>query len=165
MRKRVLMSAMILMVLFVIMMAPVNAKKTVELYASHVEMEQIDAGEVWEANGILHMKGSYWRGTEEVIVPASLGTATFEEWYNHLSLNLATGEGTVSAKWKLTFPQGTIEGSWRGKITQGYIINGTFVGTHGTGEFEGVKKKGTVDGMLTSETTAVAEISGIIVWP
>jgi hypothetical protein len=165
MRKRVLMSAMILMVLFVIMMAPVNAKKTVELYASHVEMEQIDAGEVWEANGILHMKGSYWRGTEEVIVPASLGTATFEEWYNHLSLNSATGEGTVSAKWKLTFPQGTIEGNWRGKITQGYIINGTFVGTHGTGEFEGVKKKGTVDGMLTSETTAVAEISGIIVWP
>ena len=161
MNKKVLLSAIALLVLSMMMFSPVKAK-TVEPYESIVEMELVDWGEVWYSEeGILHMKGSYWLGTEV----GTLGTGIFEEWYNHLSLDPATGEGTVSAKWKLTLPEGTIEGSWRGKITLGYIISGTFVGTHGTDEFEGVKKMGSIEGMLTSDTTAVAEISGIIVYP
>jgi len=166
MNKNVLMSLMILLVLSITVISPVKGKKTVELYESHVEMELIDPGTMWfNEKGIMHLKGSYWNGTEEVSVPVGLGTAIFEEWYNHLSLDPTTGKGTLSAKWRLTFPGGTIEGSARGKITEGYLLSGTFVGAHGSGDFEGVKKMGSFEGMLTSETTAVAEISGIIVYP
>ena len=166
MNKKALMSTIALLVLTMMIALPARAK-TVEPYESHVEMELIDPGkEPWVSEeGILHMKGSYWAGTEEVIVPGGLGTAIFEEWYDHLSLDPITGEGTLSAKWRLTFPGGTIEGSARGKITLGYILSGTFVGTHGTGDFEGVKKMGSFEGELIDETHAVAEISGIIVYP
>ena len=160
MNKKVLM--LIIPLLALSMMVTSVKAKTVEPYESLVEMWLVDPGEVWYSEeGILHMRGSYWAGTEE----GTLGMGIFEEWYNHLSLDETTGEGTVSAKWKLTLPEGTIEGSWRGKITLGYIISGTFVGTHGTGEFEGVKKSGSVEGFLTDPTHALAEISGIIVWP
>jgi hypothetical protein len=163
--KKVWISIVALLVLSVVLVAPITAK-TVELYASHVEMELIDPGTMWFSDeGIMHLKGSYWAGTEEVSVPGGLGTAIFEEWYNHLSLDPITGEGTLSAKWRLTFPGGSIEGSARGKITAGYLLSGTFVGTHGSGDFEGVSKMGSFEGMLTSDTTAVAEISGIIVFP
>jgi hypothetical protein len=163
--KKVLISIVALLVLSMFLVAPIEAK-TVELYESHVEMELIDPGTMWfSEEGIMHLKGSYWTGTEEVFVPSGLGTAIFEEWYNHLSLDPVTGEGTLSAKWRLTFPGGTIEGSARGRITNGYLLSGTFVGTHGSGDFEGVKKMGSFEGMLTSETTAVAEISGIIIFP
>jgi len=163
--KKVLISIAVLLVLSAVLVAPIKAK-TVSPYASHIEMELIDPGTMWVSEeGIIHLKGSYWAGTEEITVPSGLGTAIFEEWYNHLSLDPTTGEGTLSAKWRLTLPEGTIEGSARGKITLGYILSGTFVGTHGTGIFEGVKKMGSFEGMLTSETTVVVEISGIIVYP
>ena len=163
--KKVLISIAALLVLSAVLVAPIKAK-TVSPYASHIEMELVDPGTMWVSEeGIIHLKGSYWAGTEEIIVPSGLGTAIFEEWYNHLSIDPTTGEGTLSAKWRLTLPEGTIEGSARGKITLGYILSGTFVGTHGTGEFEGVKKMGSFEGMLTSETTVVVEISGIIVYP
>jgi hypothetical protein len=162
MNKKILMPTIVLLVLSMLVISPVKAKKTVEPYASHVEMELIDPGKMWVSEeGILHFKGSYWKGTEV----GTLGEAIFEEWYQHLSLNPETGEGTCSAKWLLTFPEGTIAGSWRGKITLGSVISGTFVGTHGTGEFEGVKKMGSVEGAMINETYAVAEISGIVVFP
>ena len=165
MNKKVLMSTIALLALTMMLALPARAK-TVELYESHIEMELIDPGTVWfSEEGIMHLKGAYWAGTEEVIVPGGLGTAIFEEWYNHLSLDPITGEGTLSAKWRLTFPGGTVEGSARGKITEGYLLSGTFVGCHGSGDFAGVKKMGSFEGMLTSETTAIAEISGIIVYP
>ncbi len=159
--KKVLISIVALLVLSTVLVAPIKAK-TVELYASHVEIELIDPGKMWVSeDGILHFKGSYWKGTEI----GTLGEAIFEEWYEHLSLNPETGEGTCSAKWRLTLPEGTLSGSWRGEITLGYILSGTFVGTHGTGDLEGVMKMGSIEGMITSETTAEAEISGIIVYP
>jgi hypothetical protein len=163
--KKVWISIVALLVLSVVLVAPITAK-TVELYASHIEMELIDPGTMWVSDdGIMHLKSSYWAGTEEVSVPGGLGTAIFEEWYNHLCLDPITGDGTLSAKWRLTFPEGTIEGSARGTITAGYLLSGTFVGTHGSGDFAGVKKMGSFEGMLTSDTTAVAEISGIIIYP
>lgn len=159
--KKVLISIVALLVLSMVLVAPIKAK-TVELYESHIEIELIDPGKVWVSEeGILHFKDSYWNGTEV----GTLGEGIFEEWYEHLSINPETGDGTASAKWLLTLPEGTLSGSWSGKITLGYIITGTFIGTHGTGDLEGVKKMGSIDGMLTSETTAVAEISGIIIYP
>jgi hypothetical protein len=165
MNKKVLISIIAFLVIAMMLALPVRAK-IVESYESYVEMELIDPGTMWfSEEGIMHVKGAYWAGTEEVSVPGGLGTAIFEEWYNHLSLDPITGKGTLNAKWRLTFPGGTIEGSARGKITEGYLLSGTFVGTHGSGDFEGVKKMGSFEGMLTSETTAIAEISGIIVYP
>ncbi len=165
MHKNVLMATITLFVL-TMLLAPPSRARTVEPYESHVEMELVDPGTMWVSEeGIMHLRGAYWVGTEEVIVPGGLGTATFEEWYNHLSLDPITGAGTLNAKWRLTFPGGSIEGSARGTIAEGYLLSGTFVGTHGTGDFAGVKKMGSFDGMLTSETTAVADISGIIVYP
>ena len=165
MDKKALISTIALLVIAMMLALPVRAK-IVEPYESHIEMELIDPGTMWfSEEGVMHVKGSYWAGIEEVSVPSGLGTAIFEEWYNHLSLDPITGEGTLSAKWRLTFSGGTIEGSARGKIAEGYLLSGTFVGTHGSGDFEGVKKMGSFEGMLTSETTAVAEISGIIVYP
>jgi len=163
--KKLLMLIAAVLVLSMVLVAPIKAK-TVSPYVSHIEMELIDPGMMWVSEeGVIHLKGSYWAGTEEIIVPGGLGTAIFEEWYNHLSLDPITGEGTLSAKWQLTLPGGTIEGSARGKITEGYLLSGTFVGTHGSGDFEGVKKMGSFEGMLTSETTALVEISGIIIYP
>ena len=160
--KKVLISIVALLVLSMVLVAPTKAK-TVELYESHIEIELIDPGkEPWiSEDGILHFKDSYWKGTEV----GTLGEGTFEEWYEHLSINLETGEGTASAKWLLTLPEGNLSGSWRGKITQGYILSGTFVGTHGTGDLEGVKKMGSIDGMIIDETHAVADITGIIIYP
>jgi len=165
MDKKALISTIALLVIAMMLALPVRAK-IVEPYESHIEMELIDPGTMWfSEEGVMHVKGSYWAGIEEVSVPSGLGTAIFEEWYNHLSLDPITGEGTLSAKWRLTFPGGTVEGSARGKITEGYLLSGTFVGCHGSGDFAGVKKMGSFEGMLTSETTAIAEISGIIVYP
>ena len=165
MHKKVLTVTISLFVLTMMLALPARAR-TVEPYESHIEMEMIDPGTMWfSEEGIMHLRGAYWMGTEEVIVPGGLGTAIFEEWYNHLSLDPITGAGTLNAKWRLTFAEGTIEGSARGTIAEGNLLSGTFVGTHGTGDFAGVKKMGSFDGMLTSETTAVADISGIIVYP
>jgi len=165
MKKVVLMSIVVLLALSMMFISPAKAR-TVEPYQSHIEAAMVDPGKQWVSEeGILHIKDSYWKGTEEVSVPETLGTAIFEEWYDSLSLDLATGEGTVTLKWKLTFPGGIIEGSARGTISQGYLISGTFVGTHGTGDFEGVKKMGSIEGMLLDPTHMEAEISGIIVYP
>jgi len=165
MNKKVLMSAIALLTLSMLIVSPVKAR-TVETYQSHIEAALVDPGKQWiSEEGILHIKNSYWKGTEEVIVPGTLGTAIFEEWYDSLSLDLATGKGTLTVKWKLTFPGGTIEGSARGIISQGYLVSGTFVGTHGTNDFEGVKKMGSIDGILLDPQHMEAEISGIIVFP
>jgi len=163
-KKVVLMSIVVLLALS---MLSISVKaRTVETYQSHIEAELMDPGKQWVSEeGIFHTKDSYWKGTEEVSVPGNLGTAVFEEWYDSLSLDLATGEGTLTVKWKLTFPGGTIEGSARGTISQGYLVSGTFVGTHGTGDFDGVKKMGSIEGMLLDPTHMEAEVSGIIVFP
>jgi len=162
MKKKVLMSSITLLALMSIMVISSVEAKTVEPYWSCVEIWLVDEGKKWiSEEGILHYKDSYWRGYES----GTLGNATFEEWYNHLSLNLETGEGTLNAKWLLTLPEGTIAGSWRGKITLGYILSGTFVGTHGTGDFRGVKKMGSVYGVLLDPTHATANITGMVVYP
>jgi hypothetical protein len=164
-KKVVLISIASLLVLSMMSISPAKAR-TVETYQSHIEAELMDPGKQWiSEEGIFHTKNSYWKGTEEVSVPGNLGTAVFEEWYDSLSLDMATGEGTLTVKWKLTFPGGTIEGSARAIISQGYLVSGTFVGTHGTGDFEGAKKMGSIEGMLLDPTHMQAEVSGIIVFP
>ena len=161
MNKKILMVTTALLALSMLTISPIKAK-TVELYESHLEAELIDPGKQWVSEeGILHIKGAYWLGTEV----GTLGTGIFEEWYQSFSLNLATGEGTLTVKWLLTFPEGTIAGSARAKITGGFQISGSFVGTHGTGEFEGVRKMGSIEGVILDPEHIEGEILGIVVYP
>ena len=159
--KKVMLATIAILILSVLFVAPTKAK-TVEPYEARIEITLMDPGKQWVSeDGVLHIKDSYWLGTEV----SSLGTNKFEDWES-FHIDLATGEGTFCGKWLLTIgTQGTISGSARGTLSMGYLIQGMFVGTHGTGEFEGVQKKGSLEGFLTDPTHAVMDCYGKIVYP
>jgi len=159
--KKILLPVVALLILSVMLIAPIKAK-TAEPYSSHIESALIDPGKQWiSEDGILHIRDSYWKGTEV----GTLGSSTLEDWLS-FNINLATGAGTFSGNWLLTFDgHGTISGSATGKISLGYLINGMFIGTHATGEFEGIQKKGSLDGMLTDPMHAVMEAVGAVYYP
>jgi len=159
--KKVLLPMVALLIVSVMLIAPTKAK-TAEPYSSHIESALIDPGKQWiSEEGILHIRNSYWMGTEV----GTLGSSTLEDWLS-FNIDLATGEGTFSGKWLLTFEgRGTMSGSAIGKISLGYLISGMFIGTHATGEFEGVQKKGSLDGMLLDPTFAVMEALGTVYYP
>ena len=159
--RKILLPMVALLVLSVMLIAPTMAKTEVP-YSSHIETALVDPGKQWVTqNGILHIRDSYWKGTEV----GTLGSGTFEEWLS-LNINSATGEGTFSSHWLLTYEgHGTISGSARGTISKGYLINGTFIGTHGTGEFEHVQKKGSLNGMLVDSTHTEIEAVGTVFYP
>ncbi len=159
--KKVLLPIVALLILSVMLIAPAKAK-TKEPYSSYIESALIDPGKQWVSeDGILHIRDSYWAGTEV----GTLGTSKFEDWLS-FNINLATGEGTFSGNWLLTFEgRGTFSGSATGKISQGYLITGMFIGTHATGEFEGIQKKGSLNGMLTDPTHAILYAEGTVYYP
>lgn len=159
--KKVLILAGALLMMSMILIAPTKAK-TEEPYSSHIESALIDPGKQWVSeDGILHIRSSYWVGTEV----GTLGYSTLEDWLS-FNIDLATGEGTFSGFWLLTFEgRGTISGTATGKISLGYLIHGMFIGTHATGEFEGVQKKGSLDGMLLDPTHAVMDALGTVYYP
>ena len=159
--KKALISAVALLVVSMLLVAPTKAK-TVEAYSSHIESVLMDPGKQWVSeDGILHIRDSYWVGTEV----GTLGSSILEDWLS-FNIDLATGEGTFNGNWLLTFEgRGTFSGSAAGKISLGYLINGMFIGTHATGEFEGVQKKGALDGMLLDPTHAVMEAVGSVYYP
>jgi len=158
-----LMSTIVLLALSMVLISPVKAI-TKETYTSHMELELIDPGIQWVSEGILYIEDSYWSGTCE----GTLGRkGTYEGWVS-VSINLATQEGTVSEKFKITITKGrsrgTLSGSSRGKITMPQF-SGTFVATHGTGDFEGVKIKGSFEGFHPDLEHIVAEAEGTIKYP
>jgi len=138
---------------------------TKETYTSHMELELVNPGIRWVSEeGILQIRDSYWSGTYK----GTLGRkGTYEGWVS-VSINLKTGEGTLSENWLITITkgrsQGTLAGSNRGKITMP-LISGTFVGTHGTGEFEGVQIMGLWEGFHPDLTHVVVEAEGTIKYP
>lgn len=150
-----------LLVMSVMLVAPINAK-TREAYSSYIDSFCIDPGKQWVTeDGILHIRDSYWVGTEV----GTLGSSTLEDWLS-FNIDLATGQGTFSGHWLLTFEgRGTFSGSATGKISMGYLISGMFIGTHATGEFEGVQKKGSLNGFLLDPTHAVMDAVGTIYYP
>jgi len=159
--KKILMLATALLIVCMMFIVPTKAK-TEEPYSAHIESALIDPGKQWVSeDGILHIRDSYWVGTEV----GTLGSSTLEDWLS-FNINLATGKGTLSGYWLLTFEgRGTISGSATGKISMGYLISGMFIGTHATGEFEGVQKKGLLDGMLLDPNHAVMEAVGTTYYP
>ena len=164
MEKKILMPTIVLLVLSIVIISPVKAI-TKEPYWEHVEFDPADfdqPGKQWTSEeGILHIKDWHWVGTYE----GTLGTGTMDVWFEHISLDLATGEGTLSGKWLVTItPQDTTAGSARGKITGFVFGSGTFAGTHGTGMFEGVKKMGSFDVNMASIPYTIDAL-GTIVYP
>jgi hypothetical protein len=140
--KKVLMSTIVLTALFMVLISPVKAI-TKEDYTSYMELELKDPGKRWVSEeGIFQIRNSYWNGTVE----GTLGTeGTYEAWVS-LSINLATGDGTLREKWLITITsQGTLAGTSRGEFTMPQF-SGTFEGTCGTGDFEGVKIMGSFEG-------------------
>jgi len=159
--KKILLPIVALLILSVMLITPAKAK-TKEPYSSYIERTLIDHGKQWVSeDGILHIRDSYWAGTET----GSLGTSKFEDWLS-MNIDLATGEGTFNGKWRLTFEgRGTFSGTATGKISQGYLITGMFIGTHATGEFEGFQKKGSLNGMLTDPTHSILYAEGTVCYP
>ena len=159
--RKILLPMVTLLVLSVMLIAPTMAKTEVP-YSSNIESALIDPGKQWVTeDGILHIRDSYWKGTEV----GTLGNGIFEDWLS-FNINLATGEGTFSGHWLLTYEgRGTISGSARGTISMGYLINGMFIGTHGTSEFEHVQKKGSLNGMLVDSTHTEIEAVGTVFYP
>ena len=151
MRKIALMSTVALLILSLMMIvSPVKAV-TKEPYWEHSEFNPADFDQPvkqWiSEEGILHTKDWHWVGTYE----GTLGTGTMDIWFEQISLDLATGEGTLSGSWLITItPQNTLSGSGRGIITGYVFVLGTFAGTHGTGAFEGVKKMGSFNVNMAS---------------
>lgn len=159
--KKALISAVALLALSMLLVAPTKAK-TVEAYSSRIESVLMDPGKQWVSeDGILHIRDSYWVGTEI----GTLGSSTLEDWLS-LNVDLATGEGNFYGHWLLTFEgRGTFSGSATGKISLGYLINGMFIGTHATGEFEGLQKKGSLNGYLSDPTHMVLDAVGSVYYP
>jgi len=143
------------------LIVPTKAKTT-EPYSSHIESALIDPGKQWVSeDGVLHIRDSYWMGTEV----GTLGSSVLEDWLS-LNVDLATGKGNFYGHWQLTFEGGsTFSGTATGKISMGYLINGMFIGTHATGEFEGVQKKGSLDGMLTDPMHMILDAVGTVYYP
>jgi len=163
-KKVVLISTIALLTLAIMIISPVKAI-TKAPYWEHVEFNPEDfdqPGKQWiSEEGILKIKDWHWVGSYE----GTLGIGTMDVWFEHISLDLATGKGTLSGSWLVTItPQDTMAGSARGTIT-GYVLgSGTFVGTHGTGMFEGVKKTGSFNVNMASIPYTI-DATGTIVYP
>lgn len=157
MRKMTLMSALTILALFLMMFSQAKAI-TREPYWAHHEIDLVDPGKIWVGgNGIQHVKDSYYNGTAE----ASLGTGTLQLWYEQISLNLTSGEGAFNGKFLITIPnKGTIAGTGRGIITGFVDAFGTFVATHGTGDFVDVHVMGSFSAVFTSATHAQMNCTG-----
>jgi len=163
-KKMILMPSIALFALSIMIIMPVKAI-TKEPYWEHVEFDPADFDQPlkqWiSEEGIFQVRDWHWVGTYE----GTLGTGIMDVWFEHISLNLATGEGTCNGKWLITItPQNTIAGSARGAITGFVYGSGTFAGTHGTGAFEGIRKMGSFSVNMAS-TPYTIDAWGTIIYP
>jgi hypothetical protein len=140
MNKKVLIPVMVLLVLFAV--APVMAAPAAKIpYTANVKLDIISIDKVWTTKrGIQQVRGliaeGFFNSTELGIVNANM-------WKKlDYTLNTITGKGTMHGKFVLTVGvAGTIEGSFRDKITDSTHLAGTVVG-QGTGAFAGWKTMG-----------------------
>jgi hypothetical protein len=141
MDKKALMPAIALVALLIVV--PVIAAPAAWIpYTADVRLEVTSPGKVWTTEGgILHVKGLIAEGSFD---SADLGISDATMWKTiDYVLNMITGEGTMHGKFILTVDgMGTLEGSFRDKITESTHLSGTVVG-QGTGGFAGWKTMGT----------------------
>ena len=126
----------------------VAAEPKTEVHLStYADFELVDPGKVWIAGNTLHVKDSYWHGTST----GPMGSVPYDRWYEQISINLETGEGTFKVRARIypPIPGTTFEVVCNeGKITDFTTFEGKFV-AHGTGVLEGVFAKGTMQGTIT----------------
>jgi len=158
MDRKVLIPIAVLAFFAIMTISPVTAITKAD-YWEHVEGAVTGApAKAWQANGIMHLKDLPWEGSYE----GTLGTGTMEVCFEHITVNIETGEGTCLGTWMIDIGGNTLSGSACGKITGGLTgtSEGFFRGTHGTGAFEGIVKWGTytvnlATGELDAEGTII----------
>jgi len=140
MNKKILVTTIaILALIMMVAISPVMAIEKETWWSHAYKWVVIEPGEQWVSEeGILHTKDRHNHATYECTV----GTGTAEQWIT-VSMDLATGEGTLHAKMSVTITSGmtgSFELSITGKVYgYGALIEGKAVG-HGTaGELEGIK--------------------------
>ncbi len=142
-RRSVLIGAATLLALFLLTAIPPAMAVSKQPYSAQVQYTTIGApAKVWFADGIMQAEDMDWSGS----YVGTLGTGTIDVTFQHLTLNTATGAGTLIATWTITIPgAGTMSGSVNGNIVGGLTgtSDGYFRGTHGTGAFANVEKMGT----------------------
>ena len=159
MRRVVLVSTIALLALAIMIISPVKAIIK-EPYWDHVEGSITGyPAKAWQAGPIMHIEGLPFVGS----CIGTLGTGTMEVFFEHITVNTETGEGTSLATWTIIVGENTLSGTANGRITGGLagIGEGYFRGTQGTGEFEGMEKMGTYTVNLA---TGVLDCEGVIIY-
>ena len=159
--RKILIPVMALLVLFVV--APVTtAPATKTPYTANVRLQITDPGKAWTTKGdILHVKGLIAEG---LFNSSELGIVNAAMWKKlDFTLDTITGNGTMHGRFVLAVEAGTLEGSFRDKITDSTHLAGTVVG-QGTGAFEGVKTIGTWEGDIMG-TEIVNVLDAILLSP
>lgn len=101
-----------------------------------LDSEQIDPGEEWVEDGILHVRGKRGINRLETDNDRVTGVLTIEYDYD---LNLTTGAGTMTGKWHVDPDE--YEGTWQGRsslVFTNFILSGIGIG-RGYGDFQGMK--------------------------
>ena len=159
MNGKVVMPTIALLFLAMMAISPVMAINK-EYYWEHCEgAVSGPPGKFWVSGGIMHLVDMPWSGS----YVGTLGTGTIEVFWEHITVNTATGEGTCMGTWTVFIGENTLSGSANGKITGG--ITGTnegyFRGTHGTCAFEGIQKMGTY---YVDLATGSLDAEGVIIY-
>lgn len=151
MRKKILGSTVALLALSMMAVSPARAKPTKKVHTFTIKGSGvISFDKMWYSGNTMHAKG----GNMIRAYSGSLGLGHVGVRFEHVMLNLKTGRGTFSAKWKLLVCHclGEFEGAFRGIITTEstglFRLSGTFTGTHGTLEFEGMNTFGRFEGTM-----------------
>lgn len=108
----------------------------------------------WLSDDILHMRGGGHIGDVWGDLEGSL------TYVGDIQLNTVTYDGTGGGILCLTVNYGELSGTFEGRMVikvAGGFITGMFI-CHGDGDFEGMKLKGTCEGAMGGEYSAIATI-------
>jgi len=159
MNRKVVMPTIALLFLAMMAISPVMAINKEPYWEHCVVAPSGPPGKFWVSGYIMHLMHLPWSGS----YVGTLGTGTIEVFWEHITVNIATGEGTCQGTWTVFIGDDTLSGSANGKITGGLTgtSEGFFRGTHGTGAFEGIQKMGTY---VVNLATGILDAEGVIIY-
>ncbi len=160
-RKSVMFGVTTLLALFLLTTVSPAMAASKQPYSAQEQYTTFGApAKVWFADGIMQAEDMVWSGS----YVGTLGTGTIDVTFQHLTMNTATGAGTLIATWTITIPgAGTLSGSANGNLVGGLTgtSDGYFRGTQGTGAFANVEKMGTFH---TDLSTGYQTEVGVIIY-
>ena len=159
MNGKVVMSTVALLFMVMMAISPVMAINKGPYWEHCVVAPSADPSKVWVSGGIMHIMDLPFSGSYK----GTLGIGTIDIYFNHITVNTVTGEGTCQGTWTVFIDGNTLSGSANGKITGGLTGSneGYFRGTHGTGAFAGIQKMGTY---YVDLATGVLDAEGVIIY-